>query len=105
METSNAFFFWKNRMLIKPRITVRRSKDPSIEEYFAIIWRNGRIVHSTEYYLEKADARAEAKEWIEANWKRIDVFLYDADPNCLHELDEKCFNGIKCKKCRGWFCS
>lgn len=30
--------------------------------------------------------------------------LWDADPNCVHELDETCMSGIKCKRCRGWFC-
>jgi len=30
--------------------------------------------------------------------------LYNADPNCEHELDEKQFGGIKCKHCSGWFC-
>ena len=30
--------------------------------------------------------------------------LYDADPNCWHELDENCLNGERCKICGGWFC-
>ncbi len=30
--------------------------------------------------------------------------LYNADPNCEHELDENCMSGIKCKHCPGWFC-
>lgn len=30
--------------------------------------------------------------------------LYDADPNCEHELDPNCWSGIKCLKCKGWFC-
>ena len=30
-------------------------------------------------------------------------FLYDADPNCVHEIIEK-WSGIKCKKCGGWYC-
>lgn len=29
--------------------------------------------------------------------------LFDADPNCQHEIDAK-WSGIKCKKCGGWFC-
>lgn len=33
-----------------------------------------------------------------------DVELYDADPNCDHEEDLTCYNGVKCKKCGGWFC-
>ena len=29
--------------------------------------------------------------------------LFDADPSCKHELVNK-WSGIKCKKCKGWFC-
>lgn len=28
--------------------------------------------------------------------------LYDADPNCVHELLYG--NGVRCVKCSGWFC-
>ena len=30
--------------------------------------------------------------------------LFDADPNCLHEEDENCMSGIRCKHCGGWDC-
>jgi hypothetical protein len=30
--------------------------------------------------------------------------LFDADPTCKHVLDELHWDGIKCKKCGGWFC-
>jgi hypothetical protein len=29
--------------------------------------------------------------------------LWDADPNCDHEIVDK-WSGIECKKCKGWFC-
>lgn len=29
--------------------------------------------------------------------------LYDADPNCDHEI-EILWSGIRCKKCHGWYC-
>lgn len=32
-----------------------------------------------------------------------DVKLYDADPNCQHEIVAQ-WSGIKCIKCNGWFC-
>jgi hypothetical protein len=35
--------------------------------------------------------------------KRGTVFLYNADPNCDHEI-ETLWSGIKCKKCTGWYC-
>ena len=31
-------------------------------------------------------------------------YLYDADPDCDHEIIEKASGGIECTKCEGWFC-
>lgn len=31
--------------------------------------------------------------------------LWNADPNCDHVLDPNCWSGVKCLKCRGWYCS
>lgn len=33
--------------------------------------------------------------------------LYDADPNCKHEVRAKEMHeggGVECRKCKGWFC-
>jgi hypothetical protein len=30
--------------------------------------------------------------------------LYDADPNCWHEMDKNCLSGVRCSKCGGWYC-
>ena len=30
--------------------------------------------------------------------------LFDANPDCEHEMDQKNLNGIRCSKCSGWFC-
>ena len=30
--------------------------------------------------------------------------LWDADPDCEHEIVSASGGGIKCKKCGGWFC-
>jgi len=30
--------------------------------------------------------------------------LYNADPNCKHEIISASGGGIKCVKCNGWFC-
>jgi hypothetical protein len=49
----------------KFKITIRKSKDPSIEEYYAVIWKDGSIVESTGYHSERSEARAEANELIE----------------------------------------
>ena len=33
-----------------------------------------------------------------------DEFLFDADENCNHEIVSASGGGIKCTKCKGWFC-
>lgn len=33
-----------------------------------------------------------------------DFPLYNADPNCKHELYNAPGGGVKCKHCSGWFC-
>jgi hypothetical protein len=30
--------------------------------------------------------------------------LWDADPNCKHEVVDAPGGGVKCRKCGGWFC-
>ncbi len=30
--------------------------------------------------------------------------LWQADPDCEHKLDPNCWSGIRCLKCRGWYC-
>lgn len=30
--------------------------------------------------------------------------LYDADPNCMHEIVDAPGGGVRCEKCGGWFC-
>ena len=30
--------------------------------------------------------------------------LFDADPNCKHELILRYGGGVKCRKCGGWYC-
>lgn len=52
-------------MSSKFKITVRRSKDPSIEEYFAVVWIDGEIQHLTDYFIDRDIARNEARNWLE----------------------------------------
>lgn len=33
-----------------------------------------------------------------------DQELWEADPNCVHDIQAQPSGGIKCTKCRGWFC-
>jgi len=42
------------------------------------------------------------KEYIEEH-KWLTEDLFDADPNCDHDIEVK-WSGVKCKKCSGWFC-
>ena len=30
--------------------------------------------------------------------------LYNADPNCVHDVKAQLSGGVKCTKCPGWFC-
>ena len=30
--------------------------------------------------------------------------LFEADPNCEHEIVDAIGGGVKCKHCNGWFC-
>lgn len=32
------------------------------------------------------------------------TFLYNADPNCEHDIQPQWGGGVKCEKCTGWFC-
>jgi len=32
------------------------------------------------------------------------ISLFDADPECEHDMRDAPGGGIKCTKCRGWFC-
>lgn len=31
--------------------------------------------------------------------------LYNADPNCKHEVYAQCSGGVKCIKCGAWYCA
>jgi hypothetical protein len=41
---------------------------------------------------------------VEYTKEELDEELYDADPECEHELDPDCYSGIRCLHCKGWFC-
>lgn len=30
--------------------------------------------------------------------------LWDSDPKCIHDIKPQPRGGVKCTKCRGWFC-
>lgn len=30
--------------------------------------------------------------------------LWDADPNCVHDIQPATGGGVRCTKCSGWFC-
>lgn len=50
--------------------------------------------HDLNEYNEDDDwGEADEKDW-----------LFDADPNCDHHIVDAPGGGIKCTKCRGWFC-
>lgn len=30
--------------------------------------------------------------------------LWGSDPNCIHDIQPQLRGGVKCVKCKGWFC-
>lgn len=46
------------------RVLLRKSKDPSIEEYYCFVQQGDRVLYVTDFYIEKRDARKEAREFI-----------------------------------------
>lgn len=40
----------------------------------------------------------------EVDWNDDGSDLWDADPNCKHEVVSAPGGGAKCRKCKGWFC-
>lgn len=30
--------------------------------------------------------------------------LWESDPNCIHDIQPQPRGGVKCTKCRGWYC-
>jgi hypothetical protein len=53
-------------------------------------------------WLLAAKRRATAK-WPKSALQVLAERLYDADPNCGHEISEQ-WSGVKCTKCPGWLC-
>jgi hypothetical protein len=36
--------------------------------------------------------------------KYSNMELYEADPECEHEVEDAPGGGVRCTKCSGWFC-
>ena len=47
------------------------------------------------------EQEAEKQETEEKWWSNE---LFDADPDCEHHVVSAKSGGVKCLKCRGWFC-
>jgi len=41
------------------------------------------------------------EEYVNKDYKHE---LFNADPNCKHEVVGAPGGGVKCRKCKGWFC-
>lgn len=50
----------------KPKILLRKSKDPNFEEYFCIVKHRGRVVYVTTYDFDPAVCRKDAREYVKA---------------------------------------
>jgi hypothetical protein len=80
-------------------------------------WENGKLVREMNpQHVAIKKARKAVKEIRDEYAKKRkedrseediaeEEFLYDADPNCKHVIvSGDNYSGIKCSKCRGWFC-
>ena len=56
--------------------------------------------------LQKYDIKKDEVIFLSKHTKvePYDGELYDADPNCEHEVIEQ-WSGVKCSKCPGWYCA
>lgn len=59
------------------------------------------LIKFLKYYNKKGSYMSDDNE-IE-NEEETEYYLFDADPNCDHEVVAK-WSGVECKKCGGWFC-
>ena len=55
-----------------------------------------KFKYSEETYEEKED------NVVKCHWDTEDLF--NADPKCDHDVIQATGGGVKCTKCRGWFC-
>ena len=67
----------------------------AIKEFFLFLceWDEPPEVKEPETYTQ---------EELEEHQKSVPE-LWDADPDCWHELDPNSWSGIKCMKCTGWY--
>jgi hypothetical protein len=54
-------------------------------------------------HLAQNDAADVERQHVDAPASYLDL-LYNADPDCNHEIYGASGGGIKCKHCTGWFC-
>lgn len=66
---------------------ISRHSDPPCQTYLDIC-KEGNAKRIADYY--------------EDGGKEVDLF--NADPNCRHEIEAVSNGGVKCRKCPGWFC-
>lgn len=71
--------------------------EPSNYRLEAALWAAGL---SPEQSKGTAPVRAKPKTWKLPPGEE----LWEADPNCDHDITSGIGGGIRCVKCRGWFC-
>ena len=49
------------------------------------------------------NCESQEEEYVE-DYKDNLEYLYNADPNCNHNIVPQLSGGVKCTKCGGWFC-
>ena len=79
-----------------------------------VLWTRGGSSTSPKLMVYPSEAKAmRGYGWVSMEGTRIEriykvnttIELWEADPDCEHEIvDGDNYSGVKCKKCKGWFC-
>lgn len=84
-------------------------KDEEIAPLFrgALELPNVRLPQGWRHYIttgEVVEFHDDAEESQALPVKENPEELWEADPNCVHDIQHAPGGGVKCTKCRGWFC-
>jgi len=68
------------------------------------------FIKTTKAGLAYIQSLEDPKQYTSVPMKNVEevipqIELWEADPDCDHEIvDGDNYSGVKCKKCKGWFC-
>ena len=84
-----------------------QERDIKMLEYCNAAWNLAPDVpglHEIPGWLDLCDLCSEGPDLLLPEPPDEKEELWDADPNCQHEIVASAGGGVRCKKCNGWFC-